>query len=89
MSIEQIGRIAFREEGHMWNAYYAQNDTMKDALFLGSIRLKTVRSNVERRDRFIQLMRETVSEAMEESLGVAPYWKEPVPAPEHERGGSV
>jgi hypothetical protein len=34
------GRLALRVEGEFWNAYYAMPGTMRDAIFLGSIRMK-------------------------------------------------
>ncbi len=34
--LTQVGRIAFRQEGNLWNAYYALPDTMEDAIHLRS-----------------------------------------------------
>lgn len=78
-----------REEGTLWVAYYALPDTMKDALFLGSIRLQFVADHPERRAAFMALMKEALGDIFEEKLGRRPQWPYPGhPAPEHERGGS-
>ena len=82
----QVGRVAMRVEGEMWNAYYALPDSMADAIFLGSIRLATVRDNPARKQAFIELMREIIGDIMEENTGVRPTW-DINPAPEHERSG--
>ena len=42
----------------------------------------------ERKDAFMALMREAVSDILEEKTGQRPTWPEPPQgAPEHERGG--
>lgn len=87
---QKIGRLALREEGSMWNAYYALPDTMEGAIFIGSIAMRFVRDHELRRNIFIGLMRDAVSDLMEELLGARPTWPEgPVTAPEHERGGNA
>jgi hypothetical protein len=85
----QMGRLAMREEGSLWVAYYAPPDNMTDAIFLGSIRLAFVQQK-DRKDLFMALMKEAVSDIMEEALGHRPTWPSPPqPAPEHERGGKA
>lgn len=87
--MKQIGRLSFREEGALWVAYYALPNTMDDAIFLGSIRMRFVR-DPERRTAFIALMREAVGDIFEEEMGIRPKWPDRVqPAPEHERGGKA
>jgi hypothetical protein len=87
---KQIGRLAMRQEGGNWTAYYALPDTMADAVFLGSIRLAAVTGNPERKQAFMDMMRDLVSDIIEEKTGVRPIWpNEPQPAPEHERAGSA
>jgi hypothetical protein len=82
---QRIGRLAFREEEDWWHAYYARDDTMEDAILLGTIRLKLV-ERLERKHRFMALMRLVFSDMVEEVAGVRPTWPEPAqPAPEHER----
>lgn len=76
----QMGRLAMRKEGEDWKAYYALPDTMKGALFLGSIKLRFVASE-ERRAAFMGLMREAVADLIEERIGVRPTWGGPKAAP--------
>lgn len=84
---QKVGRLAMRQEGDSWNAYYAMPDTMQGAIFLGSIKLRFVQTEA-RKAAFIGFMRECVSDLMEETLGVRPTWPDgPQPAPEHERSG--
>jgi hypothetical protein len=83
----QIGRLALRHEGESWNAYYALNDTMEGAIPLGSIRMAAVTNNPPRKQAFMELMRDIVSEIVQNKTGVTPEWKEPVPGPDNERSG--
>ena len=82
----QIGRLALREEGNIWSAYYADNDTMDGAVFLGSIRLAAVQDPA-RKKAFMDMMREMVSDVIEEKFGKRPTWGGPKDAPQHERWG--
>lgn len=83
----KIGRLAMRHEGNWWNAYYAVPDSMEKAILLGSIHMRFVQTQ-ERRDAFMDVMREAVSDLIEETWGARPVWPDdPVPAPEHERSG--
>lgn len=87
MNSEQIGRLAFREEGENWTAYWAQPGTMEGAIQLGQIKLRFVAER-ERKDAFIALMRAAMSDMIEEATGIRPVWPDnPQPAPEHERAG--
>jgi hypothetical protein len=87
MPDKKIGRLALRHEGDFWNAYYAMPDTMEGAILLGSIRIRFVETQ-ERKDAFLALMREAVSDILEEATGARPTWPEgPQPAPERERSG--
>lgn len=83
----QVGRLALREEGENWVAYYAVPDSMKNAIFLGSIRMGAVVANPERKQAFMDLMRNVVSDLIEETTGIRPQWGGPQTAPEHERSG--
>lgn len=87
MPHQQIGRLALREEGKFWNAYYAQQDSMKGALHLGSIRIEAVKGHLARKQAFIDMMRDLVSDLVAHQTGVRPGWGTPEVAPEHERGG--
>ncbi len=89
MKEEQVGRLAMRTEGCWWVAYYALPDTMDDALELGRIRMQAVQQ-AKRKDAFLALMREAVSDILEECVGKRPTWPDgPQPAPEHERAGQA
>jgi hypothetical protein len=83
----QIGRLAMRHEGEMWNAYWAQPGTMEGAILLGSIRMSVV-ADLEMKDMFMTFMRVAVAQACKEATGVNPDWSaQPERAPEHERSG--
>lgn len=69
-----------RVEDNEWRAYYALTDTMKDALFLGSIKMRFVQTE-ERKTAFMNLMKEAVSDVIEEKLGTRPDWGGPKDAP--------
>lgn len=76
-----------RVEGDMWSAYYALNDTMKGAIFLGSIAMGAVHGNPERKDAFMEMMKGVVGDILEEASGSPVDWNGPERAPEHERAG--
>ena len=82
-----VGRLAIREEGALWNAYFAQPDTMEDAKLIGSILLRAVVEDSTIRQGFIDLMQAVTSLAFQEVTGESPTWGDPHTAPENERGG--
>jgi len=85
---QQVGRVAFRREGKLYNAYYALPGTMAGAQFLGSIAMSIVESDPEIHQSFMALMRQVVGNILEAQTGVRPEWPTPPqPAPEHERSG--
>lgn len=85
---KKMGRLALRHEGAMWRAYYALPDTMAGAIELGSIAMRFVLTNEERKIAFIAVMCEALADVIEEEFGVRPTFPEGVqPAPEIERGG--
>jgi hypothetical protein len=85
--MEQIGRLALRHEGGNWNAYYALPDTMDGAIPLGSIRVNAVINNPERKQAFMDLVRDVVSGFIEEKAAIEPSWDGPKSAPDNERSG--
>ena len=87
--MNQVGRLAMRQEGGYWNAYYALPESMGDALFLGSISMSAVSGNEARKAAFIGMMRDVVSALIEDSTGVRPVWGGPISAPEHEKAGNA
>jgi hypothetical protein len=85
MAQVNMGRMAFREEGEHWNAYYALPNTMEGAIWLGSIAMRFV-ERPARKEQFMSLMRECFGDVMEQVIGQRPTWPDGVqPAPEHER----
>lgn len=87
-AVQKIGRLAMRHEGRMWNAYYAMPDTMKGAIQLGSIAMRFIDRDPERKSAFMDMMRQAVADLIEEQTGQRPTWPEGVQsAPEHERAG--
>lgn len=86
---QEIGRLALRVEGQMWNAYYALSNTMEGAVHLGSIAMVAVRENPERKQAFMGLMQDFVADIIEERTGVRPDWNGERRAPEHERAGNA
>jgi hypothetical protein len=88
MAVQKVGRLAMHHEGELWNAYYALPGTMDGAIFLGSIAMRFVVANVERKDAFMALMREAVTDLLEELTGQRATWPDgPQSAPEHEKAG--
>lgn len=84
---EKMGRLAMRVEGDLWVAYYALPDTMKDALFLGSIQMAFVQ-DWQKKELFMSMMKDCVSHLLKERIGVQPAWPDGTqPAPQHERAG--
>jgi hypothetical protein len=84
-----VGRLAMRVEGNLWVAYYALPDTMKGAIFLGSIQMRFVEDKGHK-DTFLDLMKEAVSDIYEGDIGIQLDWPEgPQPAPESERSGNA
>jgi hypothetical protein len=89
MDATKVGRLAMRQEGDLWVAYYAMPDTMDGAIYLGSIQMAFVESS-ERRKAFMGFMREAVGDLIEKTAGVRPIWPEGEQhAPESERGKHV
>lgn len=86
-AMAQVGRVAMRHEGELWNAYYALPDSMSRPIFLGSIRMGAVADNPQRKEAFMNMMRDIVSDIIEAEIGIRPTWGGPQSAPEHERSG--
>jgi hypothetical protein len=84
----QAGRLALREEGQCWNAYYAMPHTMVDALFLGSIRMGIIRNHPRRKAQFMALMREAVGDILKEATGSGPVSWDERAAPDDELGNA-
>lgn len=83
----KIGRLAMRQEGNYWVGYYAKEGTLNDAILLGSIAMGAITGNPDMRARFMDLMRDMVSDVIEDQTGKRPTWGGEKPAPECERAG--
>jgi hypothetical protein len=77
----EVGRLALRIQDDHWVAYYAMPDTMEGAAELGRIAVRLVERE-DRRQGFMDLMRDVVADLIEERVGVRPIWPHPPrPAP--------
>ena len=84
----ELGRLALRQEGKWWNAYWAPHQyDMDKAVFLGSIRLRLATG--EAKQAFLDAMRKAFDNACKDVTGQIPDWGEPKPAPENERAGQA
>jgi hypothetical protein len=84
----EIGRLALRQEGEWWNAYWAPNQhNMTGSVLMGTIRLNLVKGATK--EHFIALMCEAFSKVTEDIVGQTPEWTTPHPAPENERSGNA
>ena len=86
---QQIGRLAMRQEGDRWTAYYARPGTMEGALWLGAIHMTPVTQSDARKREFVDLMRAVVADIIEGTSGTRPTWGGEEVAPEHERAGNA
>lgn len=85
----ELGRLAFRVEGNFWNAYWAEKqNSMENAVLLGSIRMVHVQ-RLDRKNQFMELMRDVFSDLVEEKMGARPSWDGERVAPPHERAGNA
>lgn len=87
MTQKAVGRIAFRVEGAMWNAYLAALNTMEGATLLGSLRMDIARDPV-RKLQFQTLMTEVMADLCESAFDERPEMNIQQ-APEHEKAGSA
>lgn len=81
-------RLALRHESPFWNAYIAESGTMDGAVLIGSIAMAAVINNPDRKEAFMQMMRETMEEVLLDILGMKATGEyDVVKAPAHERRG--
>ena len=85
----KVGRLCMRKEGGNWCGYYALPDTMEGAVMIGAIAVRAVDNNLERKQAFMDLMRDVVADIIEEGTGQRPTWGGIENAPEHERSGEA
>ena len=82
---QQIGRLAFRLEGEIINAYWADQDTMDGAILLGSFRARLADLEPKLLEGFKALMRAAMDTVLLLEIGAAGEWGGEEKAPEHER----
>jgi hypothetical protein len=85
VDLTAVGRLALRQVGDQWVAFYAVPESMEGALELGRIQLVLVERE-ERRRAFMNLMSDVVADLIEERVGVRPFMPGPQPAPPPNRG---
>lgn len=84
--LQQVGRLAFREEGEMWCCYWAKPDSMVGATLLGAVQLKAAVQNPAVKAQFMDLMKTLMhSVAGELGLNVADWLVEGAPESERSR----
>lgn len=74
---DPIGRLALRQEGDYWVAYWAHADTMDDATALGSLHMRVAREP-EISGAFVELMKATLAHVMWETAGAKVSWSNEV-----------
>jgi hypothetical protein len=87
MSKKQVGRLAFRREGPHWTAYWAEPDTMQNAVWLGAVPIAVAERHPDLRERWMTLMRDLVTVILREQGVPLAGWGGEQPAPAHERSG--
>jgi len=78
---EEIGQIAARVEGSMWNIYYARESTMKGAYLLASIQHAAVLNHPARQEAIVNICQEFLSDFLEQKFGKRPTWNPFIPTP--------
>lgn len=86
MKDQNIGRLAMRQEGIFWVAYWAHPQTMELAEKLGCIAMATIIDKPARKEAFLRLMTEVAADLIEEITGTRPAMQAPIPGPARERG---
>lgn len=73
-------RLALRTEGDCKVAYYAQRDTMDQAIRLGSIHIGVVHQRPQRWFEWLKLMQGIAEDLSAEATGARPGWRPARPA---------
>jgi hypothetical protein len=81
----EAGRLAFREEGALWNVYWARSQTtMAGAVLVASLALSVARLP-GMREAFLAFSKTAFDALALDVTGSTATWTEPRSAPEHER----
>lgn len=87
MADMEIGKVAYREIGSRWVAYYTlTHDGKTTTIQLGSIQLRICRQLPKRKEEFKILMRDIAWDIIEDITGMRPTSHGETVAPESERG---
>jgi hypothetical protein len=83
---KEVGQLAFRLEGDMWNAYYSSQDLCKPPRLIGSVHMAVVLVNEAFKIAFMDYMKTAVITLLEFSRENDIEWPipaapEPEPAP--------
>jgi hypothetical protein len=81
-------RIAFRSEGEWVNAYFAEPDTMDDAILVGSVLESALEQTPGAFEAYRALMTKIMDKALSDIGIPAAEWVTG-PGPEHERTGNA
>jgi len=79
-------KLCIRAEGDNWNAYIESTDTTDHPgfVYIGSIAKTFIENNEQRKKAFINLMKEAMSDLVEEITGYKTVITK-IGSPEHER----
>lgn len=83
----QIGKLALRQEGAWWVAYYDIQHNEQPKVELCRMHMDAMMINAARRDQFMTLARDLVGDLIHAATGIRPEWGGVQPAPESEKAG--
>ncbi len=69
----EIGKVSFRVDAEgWWTAYYMIDEPIEDSVKLGSIHITLVAHKPERKQAFIDLMRNVAGDLLADIVGIPP-----------------
>lgn len=89
MNTKKIGRLALRVEGPRWVAYFADHDSMDDAVEIGSMLMSVVGRSPQCKEKFRELMQLAMVDVIYNASGMEAEWGDATVAPECERAGNA
>jgi hypothetical protein len=82
-------KLALRQEGYWWVAYFDQLKSGEDRVEIGRILMGVAQQEPAIKAKFIEL-NQMILEGVLKRIGIAaPFWNDPEPAPENERSGNA
>jgi hypothetical protein len=83
-------RIAFREEGAMVNVYLAKQESMDEAMLIGSIMKSILNAEIPAQfERFREVFQVGIAACIKDVLGVEVHHFDTTKAPDHEKAGNA